>query len=369
MQKNNKNIFKEEISMNNNQSSYWMRVLNISILLIGLILLIGGMGCNSKPKETEVVPPYFTINGTELKVDVVGIPKDSLNKDIYQAVVNTAVNFEGPAAVSPDVNQWIVDGKVIKSGKNQFTYTFELPGLYQVKHCHGTEICATRFVNVTAPVVFSEEEEHAEKIQPPIPKEKVNHLNQIKEEEKVRVEIPSKQKEPTTNPTPKAPNELIDPAGQSSSEVARASKPPEVYKSSMITGLPSSSYKSDCASWVETASIRLVIKDWCELHSAAVYGSGSGKLKIQLTNGNKVNETMIVTLNPGKTNFSFAGLDAELQPGMEYTLRITTMSDGKGDKPKIGNISKCGSANGSTSSVLSIDYGSNLTLFDLKYKY
>jgi len=366
MQKYNKIAFIVKISPSSSQSSRWMGLLNSFRPLAMLLFLIPGFGCNSKPKETIVSPPYFTINGTELKVDVVGIP-NSLNNDVYQAVVDTSINFKGPMAVSPEMNQWIIDGKVIESGKDHFTYTFELPGLYQVKHCHGTDNCATRFVYVKEPVVIQEAPVYIQEIQSPIQKEKTSPRNQIINEDRRRIATSPKPKDPASKPS--TPSEQLNPSGPSTTQGKRTSKPPAVYKSSMITGLPSSNYKSDCASWVETASIKLAVKDWCELHSASVYGNSAGQIRITLSDGKNYNESMIVTLNPGKTNFSFAGLDAELQPGAEYTLKISTLSDKKSEKPKIGNISNCGPGSGNASSVISIDYGSDTVLFDLKYKY
>ena len=121
---------------------------------------------------------------------------------------------------------------------------------------------------------------------------------------------------------------------------------------------------------MESTSIRISVKDWCELHSASVIGNEAGKLMIELTDGDSLRQSMVVTLNPGKTNFSFAAMgDAVLQPGKEYTIKIRTQKTNAEKIPKIGNISKCATGESMKTSALSILYGSEFTLFDLKIKY
>jgi len=276
------------------------------------------------------------------------------------------VKFEDPVAVSPDINQWMVDGKVIDTGSNVFAYTFNMPGLYQVKHCHGQTNCATRYVYVRNPIPAAEEMPMTHEI-PPITNTgngtAVQELRKSKKEPKemrpdpIMPPVPPPTKTPEERPVDKPINKQIG-------------KPPENFKNTAITGLSSGSYKTDCVNWVESTSVQISVNDWCELYSASVIGDGAGKLMIELTDGDSFRQSMVVTLNPGKTNFSFAAMgEAVLQPGREYTLRIRTQKANAEKIPKIGNISKCTAGEGIKTSALSILYGSELTLFDLKIKY
>src|SRR5687767_1284489 len=124
------------------------------LLSVMCILLL--FSCNTKVKVEETATQYFTINGKELMSDVTGIP-DSLDPDVFQASANEPITFHGDLAAFPDDNQWYIDGNLIEKGKNQFEYSFEFPGLYQIKHCHGAENCATRYLYVRKPGQLVEE--------------------------------------------------------------------------------------------------------------------------------------------------------------------------------------------------------------------
>lgn len=329
----------------------------VGILLISLLI-----GCNAKPKEEIKITQFFTIDGTELNIDVTGIP-DSLDKDVYQTEVNKSVRFQGPAAIAPDIDIWYIDGNEIAKGKGQFERIFDLPGLYQVRHCHGLYNCATRYVYVrnAAPaakevsMVYEENPTPEPVDRSPVrgPKKPKNEPRAIQPEPVMPPASPQ-----TEKPVEKPIEKLVSkPVG----------KPPESFKNSAITGLSSGSFRTDCAKWVESASIKLKPREFCLLNTAVIYGSGPGKVKINLSDGEGYNESMSVLLTEGRTQFAFTDLIPVLYPDRIYTLTISTISGSEGVKPKFANVTSC-SVSPKTTSALAVEYGSNSVLFDINYK-
>ncbi|MGB3081228.1 MAG: hypothetical protein WBB31_19250, partial [Saprospiraceae bacterium] len=113
----------------------WYKIKTSLNLFLALIILLIFIHCSSKPMETKTVSQFFTINVSELNHDFNSIP-DTMDKDVYQAEVNSSISFKGLSAIPSEEDQWIIDGKVIEKGKDHFEYQFDMPGLYQIKHCH-----------------------------------------------------------------------------------------------------------------------------------------------------------------------------------------------------------------------------------------
>lgn len=337
-------------------------VMGMSSRAFGLLLISVLIGCNAKPKEEVKPTQFFTINGTELNTDVVGIP-DSLDKDVYQAEVNKTIRFQGPPAIAPDINLWYIDGNEIVKGSGQFEHIFDLPGLYQVRHCHGLYYCATRYVYVRNPVPVVEEvpEVYEEKpIPEPVnrtptkePKKQRNEPRAIKQEY-LMPPVPPQAEKPIEKPVEKPVNKPVG-------------KPPENFKNSASTGLSSGSYKSDCAKWVESASIKFKPREFCLLNTAVIYGSGPGKVRITLSDGGDYSESISILLTQGRTQFAFSDLIPVLYPDRVYTLTITTISGTDDVKPKFANVSTC-NVSPKTTSAMAVEYGSNSVLFDINYK-
>lgn len=351
-------------------------IWGVWVFSVGFYFLL--LGCNSKPEIKEEITPFFTINGDSLNRDMVGIP-DSLDLGVYRAQSGVPLIFKGSFSESPNEDYWVVDGIERERGKNQLTFTFEFPGMYQVKHCMGSSKCATRFVFVP----HDEVEES-----PQLMKE-----SPLSQEPEVPTSSPGIKKSPVmanggsgiiapkspVKPNPDSNGGRSEPkTGDDQDKLPvdntpvpkkTSPNPPDSFKNSAVSGIASSLYKTDCALWTDNSVIKLRPDDWCELHSAVVFGNAPGKLRITLTDGKKVNESMTVTLNAGKTSFSFAGLEALLQPGVEYTLKISTLEVDKNQRPKIGNASSCSPGNAKGAPVLAVNYGADYSLFDLKYKY
>lgn len=351
-------------------------IAGVFAIIFGICFLL--LGCNSKPQDKEELTPFFTINGDSLNRDVVGIP-DSLDANVYRAQSGAPLMFKGSFSESPNENFWLVDGIERERGKNQFTFAFEIPGMYQVKHCFRNDLCATRFVFVPHPVDTLSVQIDEEEVN--IPQQVVPPLSQNNNSKTPRVRGGSVVAPPGSSgkPNPGSGNHSsgpktddVQPAAPGTTESGSkkvSSDPPASFKNTAIGGQAASVYKADCALWTDNTIIKLKPEDWCELHSAIVFGNAPGKLKITLTDGKKVNESMTVTLNAGKTNFSFAGMEALLKPGVEYTLKISTLEVDKNQRSKIGNASACSIGNAKEASVLAVNYGEDYSLFDLKYKY
>ncbi len=324
---------------------YMLRDLNLFLMLCFLLALIS---CNSKPVVSRPINSYFSINGSLLNTDV-SVIQDSIDK--YADVVNVmdSVSFEGKLSATPDKDLWYVDGKLIEKGKARFKYQFGVPGYYQIKHCLGLVDCATRYINVQEVLPFVEEV--------PEPLEIVSE-DAPKGPKGPRSGAGGKPNPPVVDtsrppPPPPLPPPIV--------------KPPESFKNSAITGLSSGSYKTDCAKWVESASIKLKPKEFCLLHTAVLYCSAKGKVRINLTDGGGYNESMSIVVTERSTQFAFSDLIPVLYPDRVYTLTISGVAGTDGDKPKIANISAC-NVSPKTNSTLSVEYGSNSVLFDINYK-
>lgn len=330
--------------------------INTSLnLLMWIFMLLAFIRCNPKPKETETVSQYFTINGTEFNHDFSGIP-DAQDNDVIKVGVDSILKFQGPAATPPEENQWVIDGRVMEKGKDHFEYSFEVPGLYQVKHCHGLYNCAIRYILVKEPEPLVEKTPITSKEVKIIPPARIAIAKQKTNEDKVSAQIHEKAPDIKVTPSEPDPPKVIHPL-----------IPPETYKNIVTTGLSAVSFNADCAKWIETGSIKLKPKEFCLLHSASMFGNGPGVVTITLADGEGYNQSMRIILTEGKTQFTFTELLPVLYPGKVYTLTFSTIGGDTNNKPKIANISSC-SAKAKTTPALQIEYGSNDVLFDIIYK-
>ncbi len=321
-----------------------LRDLYLFLMLCFLLVL---MSCNSKPVVSLPTNSYFSINGNLLSTDI-SVLQDSIDK--YAVVVNVtdSVSFEGRSSASPDMDLWYLDGKLIEQGKSKFKYSFEVPGFYQIKHCLGLYDCAIRYVSVQETLTVVETVQDQVEIvseDPPEVKKGPRPGNGGKP--------PTPGVDTTSSPPPPPPPPIV--------------KPPESFKNSGITGFSSGSYKTDCAKWVESASIKLKPKEFCLLHTAVLYSNSRGKVRINLTDGGDYNESMSIVVTEGRTQFAFSDLIPVLYPDRVYTLTISGVAGSDGEKPKIANISSC-NVSPKTTLALAVEYGTNSVLFDINYK-